>query len=269
MPRKKANPNVVEAPDEPVEVEVEEEPVVEEPAQPDTFGHWTRDASGGKPFKVFLYGPSGAGKTTMASTFPNPLFLDLEDGMRSIRSDQLEHEVLRYPGDPKENITSMAEVKKFYAEVKAIEHNAPFDTIVIDSMNELQNLIMKNILFKFDSNRQMDDQPTLQDYGKLARDSLTIVRLFLQLPFNIIFTCAAVPQEYIDQQVYPVFLGRKTGPEILRLVEMVGYCHTRTDAEGEVLHMVSFETTPDWVAKDRYGIEETVIPNNYSALKGA
>ena len=32
------------------------------------------------PQKVVLYGPEGIGKSTFAAQFPNPLFLDVEEG---------------------------------------------------------------------------------------------------------------------------------------------------------------------------------------------
>ena len=32
------------------------------------------------PLKAVVYGPEGIGKTTLASKFPNPLFIDFEGG---------------------------------------------------------------------------------------------------------------------------------------------------------------------------------------------
>jgi len=61
------------------------------------FGTWDRATAGEKKFKVLLYGASGSGKTYMAGTFPRPLFLDLEDGMRTLLP--LERAILRYPKD--------------------------------------------------------------------------------------------------------------------------------------------------------------------------
>ena len=36
------------------------------------------------PVKVVLYGPEGIGKTTFASRFPDPLFIDTEGGTKTL-----------------------------------------------------------------------------------------------------------------------------------------------------------------------------------------
>lgn len=33
-----------------------------------------------KPPRILIYGPAGIGKTTLASEFPSPVFLQIEDG---------------------------------------------------------------------------------------------------------------------------------------------------------------------------------------------
>ncbi|NVM42809.1 AAA family ATPase, partial [Ochrobactrum intermedium] len=36
-----------------------------------------------KPPRILVYGPPGIGKTTLASEFPNPVFLQVEEGTPS------------------------------------------------------------------------------------------------------------------------------------------------------------------------------------------
>ncbi len=43
-----------------------------------------------KPLRVVIYGPEGIGKSTFASQFPNPLFLDTEDSTTSLDVDRIE-----------------------------------------------------------------------------------------------------------------------------------------------------------------------------------
>ena len=42
-----------------------------------------------RPLKVVIYGAEGIGKSTFASQFPEPLFLDTEGGTSSLTSDVL------------------------------------------------------------------------------------------------------------------------------------------------------------------------------------
>lgn len=234
-------------------------------AQDVNFGSWSPETAGEKGFKVLLYGASGSGKTYMAGTFPRPIFLDIEGGMRTLLP--LGRPILRYPKDPKEDVTELSQVKSFYQLVKKIPPGtAPFETIVIDSLNELQVLILKNLLSKYQATRQYDDQPTMADYGKLARDMQTTIRLFLQLPYHIVLTAISNEREYPDDQVSPQFIGKKTGPDIQRMMDVIGHCYVLQKKDKPVEHVVGFESTPAYVAKDRTGKLGSVIPNTYQSM---
>ena len=231
------------------------------------FGEWSPETAGTARLKVLLYGASGSGKTYMAGTFPHPLFLDLEGGMRTVL--QAGRSILRYPSDPKKTVTSLNQVRSFYKALRdgTVEKSSlTVETIVIDSLNELQLLAMKDILSKYDANRQYDDQPTMQDYGKLARDMMTIVRMFIQLPYHVVFTAIASEKEFPEDQTSPMFTGKKTGPDVQRMMDIIGYCHTALDKDGKILHRVGFENSPGYVAKDRTGRLGAVLPNTYAAM---
>jgi hypothetical protein len=229
------------------------------------FGIVNEESAKDFKWKIYLYGESGSGKTFMAGTFPDPLFLDLENGMRSVFS--LNKKILRYPKDPTQSITTFEEVRKFYQMVSKIKpEQAPFKTIVVDSLNELQVLIFKHIM-NFQANRQMEDQPTWGDYGKLARDMQSIVRQFFQLPYNIIMTGTSADREYEEEKILPVLVGKKAGPDLRRIMEQIGYCYTVQEKKDEpVAHMVGFQNHPRYLAKDRSRKLTRPIPNTYQAM---
>jgi hypothetical protein len=202
----------------------------------------------------------------MAGTFPRPLFPDLEGGLRSVLS--VGKDVLRYPADPKAEISNFEEVQDFYRKVrKAVKAgNPPFDTIVVDSLNEMQNLVLKNILTIHDTTRLYNDQPTLTDFGKLARDMQTIVRMFIRLPFNVVFTAIAKEREYPEDQIAPVFIGKKTGGDTARMMDIIGYVHTQYTTDGAIEHVVGYENSPLYISKDRTGKLGSILPNTYAAI---
>lgn len=238
---------------------MEQQPVIKS-----KFGEWSAKTAEQKDLKVLLYGPSGAGKTRFAATFPRPLFLDLENGLRSTLQVK---SVLRYPANPKRQITNFTQVQKFIELVKADE-NPQYDTIVVDSLTELQLLIHKHVVSQYDANRQYEDQMTMADYGKANRDFIDTIRDFLRLPYNIVFTAIETPREYEEQQVYPKFIGKQTGPDLLRIMEMIGYCHVVKKGES-FKHYCSFQMSPTYVAKDRMGVTDRDIPNDYESLISA
>lgn len=225
------------------------------------FGLWSSKTVQSKKWKILLYGPSGAGKTSFAATFPNPLFLDLEGGLRStVRIKP----VLRYPSNPNRVVSSFKSVHNFYKLVKETK-NPDFDTIVVDSLNELQILITKHIVSEFDATRMYEDQLTYSDYGKMGREFINIIRDFISLPYNIIFTAIETPREYEDQQVYPKFVGKMVWPDLQRIIEMIGYC--KTTGKGDKLqHVVNFELSETHIAKSRVDLINTQFPNDYESL---
>lgn len=238
----------------------------EEDAEGSAFGVWDNSVSA-KRIKMLLYGLSGTGKTTMAATFPKPLFLDLEGGMLSTRRVG---PVLRYPRNPSESIKSYPQIVDFYNAV-VTEKNPQFETIVIDSLNELQVLVTQYVVGKFKGvKRQYDDQMTLADYGKANRDFSKVVRLFLNLPYHVVFTAVSTQKEFgedgNDVQIAPKFVGKQVGPDVQRMMDMIGYCYAKAMPDGTTQHYVSFRISSKYLAKDRIGIARQDIPNSFDAL---
>jgi hypothetical protein len=247
------------------ELESDSDPVGPEDEEYESpFGTWGKATAAKKPLKVLLYGPAGGGKTRYAATFPDPLFLDLEGGLRSTVDVK---DVLRYPKDPNQEIVNVGEVGQFYNIVKAIHPlDAPFKTIVIDSLNELQVLVTKKVVATYDQNRLMEDQLTYQDYGKIGRDVLKIISMFLKLPYNIVFTAVETVREYEGQFVHPRFAGKMIWPELQRWMEQIGYVHVIKGEKGEPEHVVGYRLSPAYSAKSRLKIEQRYLPNHYDAL---
>lgn len=232
------------------------------------FGIWSEETAEETGLKALFYGPSGAGKTWLAATFPNPVILDMDGGLRTLF--QL-RPVLRYPKDPNRTVQSMDEVRKFFklCKAEAKKPNPAFETIVMDSLNALYRLVVADVLGQFDANRQYDDQLTLQDYGKVNRVFLQTVGSFLLLPFHVVMTAVEKPREYEGQETRPNFKGREIWPELQQMVDQIGYVHVRKGDAGAMEHVVSFMLHPSYVAKDRLGIKERFVPNNFDAILNA
>mgnify|MGYP000930944910 CR=1 FL=1 len=231
------------------------------------FGVWDED-SGSEFKKVLLYGTSGSGKTWLASTFPQPLFVDMEGGLKGVGSKK----PLRFPKDRSKVVDNMKSLRAAYEAIrKALaDGNAPFQTVVLDSLSEMQELVMLDVITNFTgANRLYEDQPTQADYGKANRDFLKIFRSFLRLPCNVVFTNVIAPKEFQEDQSAPKFIGKVIGPEVSRLVDAIGYTFTQAgDNKEDVKFLVSFANTPDHVGKDRLGIGVRNKPNNYNSVFG-
>lgn len=80
-----------------------------------------------KPPVVVLYGDAGAGKSTIGTTFPAPIFLDVDDGLRAFD----------VPAIP---ITT---IEEFETALKAIEDDkdGEFKSVVVDTLDEIENIL--------------------------------------------------------------------------------------------------------------------------------
>jgi hypothetical protein len=221
--------------------------------------------------KWVLYGASGSGKTYMAGTFPKPLFLDLENGMASLRPlVESGKKILRIPS--KGPIVSFSDFLDCLALVEKTLIDSPdlFQTVVVDSVNQLQYFMTQEILLNFDKTRDYEDQLTRADYGKLARLlENTVVRLF-SLPVDNVVLLIGTQQQGPDEVIWPALIGTKSIPMILRLADAVGYCFSdytevTPNSIGRPQFFVSFVSSGKWIAKSR-GIEfPLLLPNKYPA----
>ena len=90
-----------------------------------------KSAKQSKPRRTVLYGVHGIGKSTWAACWPNPVFIQTEDGISDL-------DVMSYPLSE-----TLADVWANVIELSGEEH--PYKTVVLDSADWLERLIWKHI----------------------------------------------------------------------------------------------------------------------------
>lgn len=85
------------------------------------------------PYSVFIYGPQGAGKTTLAADFPAPVFISGQEG-------SYEHDVKRYAFDPRTERTYPYTWEEVLGAVQAMKSEADYKTLVIDELQAIELL---------------------------------------------------------------------------------------------------------------------------------
>lgn len=157
--------------------------------------------------KALIYGPSGAGKTTFAATAPKPIFASSEKGLMSIR-----HLAPQFM-----EINSLQDLKDLYNFLKNEKHE--FETVVIDSITEINDIIKTEIETRNKRNMQ------LQDWGILQKEIKDILRKFRDLPMHIIFLAQETTEKDEEKIVkYLPSLNGKSATEIAYYMDTVGYC---------------------------------------------
>ena len=121
--------------------------------------------------KMFLYGDPYSGKTTFASTFPNPIILST-DGNYGLLST------------PAITITTVAEWEKAFEELEKGNHT--YETVVVDLADSLYDLIRGEVLKETKIAHETD-----LGHGKgwhLVRKPVQLMFYkFASLPYNVIF----------------------------------------------------------------------------------
>lgn len=98
--------------------------------------------AGTRTIKALVAGPPGSGKTRTASTWPNPLYADIEGRLLSVR----DRDVHRVKID---TVAEMEELKALLdqtAEIRTRMLGVPVNTVVIDTVDELARMLIKERL---------------------------------------------------------------------------------------------------------------------------
>lgn len=185
--------------------------------------------------KAVVYGASGSGKTSFAGTAKNAVFASAEGGLLSIAKNAPNYV----------EIKTLQDLKDFYQYLKTQTHS--FETVIIDSITEINDIIKADIEKKTGKGMQ------LQDWGTLSKEIRMIFRSFRDLPMHVLF----IAQETADEKdengtaskIVPSLNG-KASTEIAYFMDIVGYIYiTKTGTRAMITNANS-----RFLTKDRSGL---------------
>lgn len=193
--------------------------------------------------RTLVYGESGVGKTRFFSTWPKPLFIDLDDGMASVTT-----QVDRI------GVTDWADIEAIYQFLLEGEHG--YKTIVIDSVNELQLLALRATVQNFPNvKRSYNSLAGQSDYGKMLADVDETIRWFKGLPIHLGLIAQVAPKEFDTDIVVPQLLGKQSARNYCRMMDVVGYMYREEDKPTLAFNLAEF------TSKDRSGALPPTITN--------
>lgn len=224
--------------------------------------------------KVVIYGPEGIGKSTFASKFPDPLFIDTEGSTKKL-------DVKRF-----DKPTSWEMIKQ---QIDYVVNNPGIcRTLVIDTIDWAEQLCINAICAKY-------DKKGIEEFGygngyvyekeEFAR-FLTLLEDVISKGINVVLTAHAQirkfeqPDERGSYDRWELKLGKKTSSQISPLIkewaDMVLFANYKTlvsttDKDGKKFkaqggrRVMYTSHHPCWDAKNRDGLPEE-LDFDYSAI---
>ena len=223
------------------------------------------------PVKTVLYGPEGIGKSTFASHFPNPVFIDTEGGTKRLN-------VARLPQP-----TSWAMLLDEVAEVR--KGSVPCGTLVIDTADWAERLCIQAVCAKAKVNGIEDFgygkgyTYLKEEFGKLL-DALEEV---LQSGHNVVVLAHAAitkfeqPDAVGNYDRWTMKTSKQVAPLLREWCDMLLFANYKTVVEKvgdgknaknkasggrRVLYTTHHAC---WDAKNRFGLPEEV-PFDYASI---
>jgi hypothetical protein len=214
--------------------------------------------------KVVVYGPEGIGKSTFASHFPNPLFIDVEGSTKKL-------DVARMPIP-----TSWTMLLEHLKYVKA--NPKICGTLVIDSADWAEALCIKDMCAEknWDGIENLDYGKGYVYLGEKYGKFLNLLEEIVELGVNVVFTAHVkttkidLPNETGSFDRWELKLQKKTAPLLKEWADMVLFASYKTlvvnvDGKGTAKgknkaqggNRVMYTThNPCWDAKNRDGLAD-------------
>lgn len=224
-----------------------------------------------KAQKVVIFGVEGIGKSTFASQFPDPLFIDTEDST-------LHMDVKRF--DKPTSWTMLLQ------QVEYVKQNKPCQTLVIDTMDWAED-ICKRHLMAANGWSAIDAEGYGKKFVALAKEVGGLLNLLSDVVdsgINVVVTAHAMlrkkeePDEMGAYDRYELKLEKKTAPLVKEWADMVLFANykttiitdSKTDSKKATGGQRMMYTThrPAWDAKNRIGLPDE-LPFDYSQIATA
>lgn len=199
----------------------------------------TKDLKRSPKVKALLYGAPGSGKTTLAGTFPKPIYFNIERGLDAIIEQEVDYV----------DITTWEELEEAF---KFIDD---YETVIIDSVSELQELRIAEV--KETRGKEM----SFTDWSALADEFRRLIKALEKQDKHIVFIAHEKEQDDDGTILKRFDLAGQLKDKVARHFNMIGYMFVETDENNEPLHKVRFKTTLKEHAKTRYSDVPAVVDN--------
>lgn len=214
-----------------------------------------------RAIRTVIYGPEGIGKSTLASQFPDVVFVDFEHGTDSM-------DVARF--DTPEDFDGVLTL------LNIISQEDICKTVVLDTADKLEQLISRHVCLKYGIS-SIEDAGYGKGYTYLAEAWIELMKIcdnVIDSGKNIVFVAHAQmrkfeqPDEMGAYDRWELKLSKKTSPLLKEWSDMLLFCSYKTNvvtdektkskkAVGGKRVMYSAHN-PCWDAKNRFNFPDSM-----------
>lgn len=220
------------------------------------------------PVILTLIGEQGRGKTTCGATFPNPVFMRVENGVKTLPFEKRP-----------QCLYEIDSVEDVWDQLKALindEHD--FKTLVIDSVTALDDLFINHVI-NSDPNKPKGLNQAYGGYGNggdavanmhgRVRKACEVLRKKRGMHTVFISHAKVTTIDLPDQEPYSTYTSKLLGKSQVHYidnVDLVGYIKLKTIVRGDKNQtkkalsngdlVIDCTMTANNISKNRYGIKE-------------
>lgn len=213
------------------------------------------DFGNDEKFSMIIYGAPGVGKSTLASSAPNPVLFDLDRGIRRVKAQHR----------PATSLVNTYE--ELLADMRSPEMEE-FETIIIDTGGALINLMKEYVKSKDSVNRTKSGGISQKGYGAI-KDEFSRLTDWLKLTLrkNIIYVFHTVEEKNKDIVTQRLLCDGSAKNIVWQPCDFGAYLYK--DGNQTV---AGFSPTDEYFAKGCYGVNGVIpvpfgetVPNNFLA----
>lgn len=212
------------------------------------------------PWRIITFGVAGIGKSTFATSAPDPFFIDLENGLARVNCKKTQH---------------LTNYQEFIAGLR-FAYASSHKTIVIDTISKLEDFLVAEVCRK-QKVKVLGDIPWGKGADFLLAEWTEVFNILAKLQAsgkNILLIGHDQVTEYLDPTSenyhrYSVRLHKKTLPFLTAEVDAVLYCHwekyvkAKEDGKGRMAvgtgaRLIRTVEDPSVLAKNRFSLPEIV-----------
>ncbi len=228
------------------------------------------------PLKVVVYGPEGIGKSTFASRFPDPLFIDTEGSTKHM-------DVLRVDPAP----ITWVELMDTVRQLATPQYRDGYGTLVLDTADWAEQMCARHLCAKANVDGiegfgyGKGYTYLMEEFGKL----LNLLEDVVNAGHNVVVTAHAAlrkveqPDEIGNYDRWEMKLQKKTAPMVKEWADMVLFANYKTivvnvdnqgaakgknKAQGGARVMYTTHHVA-WDAKNRFGLPDE-LPFDYGQI---